>query len=228
MNDNEFYKFEDRAYINPTLSSGEQEAFITNLRDVQSQNNQKIASDTHNLGTDVPSNLGGLGGGESYFDSRYQTPQVNEMVDTLKSAAQAQALNDVMSNYQNQLQNRYKQAYRKYQKRQRARQSSASGSGTKLPSSGTPDNPVDTKTTDIPVDKRKYGSAMSDPSFQYSMTQYMYSPTGEMITEYNNPKTGKTYKFIGDSLVQNGKKSTLLGNFYMNYLSRTGKFPGDA
>lgn len=120
MNDNEFYEYEDRAYINPTLSSGEQEAFIDNLRNVQAANNAQIAQQTYNLGTEVPSNLGGLGGGEAYFTSRYQTPQVDEMVATLKTAAQAQALNDVMSNYQSQLKQRYNSAYRRAQKRARA------------------------------------------------------------------------------------------------------------
>lgn len=121
MNNNEFYTYEDRAYINPTLSSGEQEKFIDNLRDIQSQNTAQIAEQTYNLGTQVPSNLGGLGGGESYFTSRYQVPQATEMAQSLKATAQAQALNDVMANYQDQLQNRYKQAYRKYQSRERAR-----------------------------------------------------------------------------------------------------------
>ena len=129
MNDSETYEYEGRRYIQPTLSSGEQEAFIDNLRDVQKQNNAQIAQQTQNLGTNVPSNLGGLGGGEAYFTSRYQTPQVNEMTNNLKAAAQAQALNDVMTNYQNQLQNRYKQAYRRAQKRAAAR---ANSGGTNL------------------------------------------------------------------------------------------------
>lgn len=115
----ESYEFEDRRYLSPTLSSGEQEAFIDNLRNIQSQNNAQIAQQTHDLGTNVPSNLGGLGGGEAYFNSRYQTPQVNEQVTALKSAAQAQALNDVMKDYQAQLQNRYKQKYRELTKSQR-------------------------------------------------------------------------------------------------------------
>ena len=114
----ESYEFEDRRYLSPTLSSGEQEAFIDNLRNIQSQNNAQIAQQTQNLGTNVPSNLGGLGGGEAYFNSRYQTPQVNEQVTALKSAAQAQALNDVMKDYQAQLQNRYKQKYRELTKAQ--------------------------------------------------------------------------------------------------------------
>lgn len=129
MDTSEFYEYEDRAYINPTLSSGEQEQFIDNLRNVQSQNNAQIAEQTYNLGTEIPSNLGGLGGGESYFTSRYQTPQVGEMVETLKTAAQAQALNDVMSNYKSQLQNRYKQAYRTYSKRNRGTGGTGTGGG---------------------------------------------------------------------------------------------------
>ena len=146
MNNDEFYEYEDRAYINPTLSSGEQEAFISNLRDIQGQNNAQIAQQTYNLGTAVPSNLGGLGGGEAYFTSRYQTPQVNDMVATLKSAAQAQALSDIMSNYQNQLQNRYKQAYRRAQKRAR---SYGYGGNTTAPTTSSGDNgDVETVSTE--------------------------------------------------------------------------------
>lgn len=146
MNNDEFYEYEDRAYINPTLSSGEQEKFITNLRDLQGQNNAQIAEQTYNLGTAVPSNLGGLGGGEAYFTSRYQTPQVNEMVATLKTAAQAQALSDIMSNYQSQLQNRYKQAYRRAQKRARA----AAAAGTNPTTSGKKGD-VETVVGDTPT-----------------------------------------------------------------------------
>lgn len=131
MND-ESYEYEGRRYMDPNVSLQEQTDFIKNLRDIQSQNNAQISEQTFNLGTDVPSNLGGLGGGDAYFMSRYQTPQVEEMTATLKSAAQAQALNDVMKNYQNQLNNRYKQAYRNHQKRQRAKARAASSSGSNV------------------------------------------------------------------------------------------------
>ena len=230
MNNDEFYEYEDRAYINPTLSSGEQEKFITNLRDLQGQNNAQIAQQTYNLGTAVPSNLGGLGGGEAYFTSRYQVPQVNEMVDTLKAAAQAQALNDIMSNYQSQLKNKYSQAQRSYNKRQRA---AAAAAAAAAGNNGTnPDGTVKPKTTDIAIDPKKtYGSAWSDPSFAYSMTQYPYvlkgSMNGEVITEYYNPSTGKTYKFAGDKLVKNGKASSIMGKVYYDILEKTGKFPTD-
>lgn len=172
MNNDEFYTYEDRAYIKPTLSSGEQEKFIDNLRDTQKQNTAQIGQQTYNLGTQVPSNLGGLGGGESYFTSRYQTPQTNEMVETLKSAAQAQALNDILSNYQSQLKNRYSQAQRSYNKRQRARALAAgTNPTTKKPTPTTggvdykdpviePDNPP-TLTT-VPIEGHKTTVTMLD------------------------------------------------------------------
>lgn len=125
MDNSEFYNFEDQVYVNPTLSSGEQTAFIDKFRDIQNQNNQQIATDTYNLGKALPSNLGGLGGGESYFNTRYQTDQVDDMVANLKTAAQAQALGDVMSNYQNQLKRRYSKAQQAYNRRR----ASSGGSG---------------------------------------------------------------------------------------------------
>lgn len=148
MNTDEFTTFEDRVYVNPTLSSGEQEEFISNLRDVQSQGNAQIAQQTYNLGTDIPSNLGGLGGGESYFMSRYQTPQVDEMISTLETAVKAQELQDLMNNYKAQLNNRYKQAYRNYQRRQRARSRSSGGSTTPAPSTSTTKGNVVTRSTE--------------------------------------------------------------------------------
>lgn len=182
MNNDEFYKFEDRAYIQPTLSSGEQEAFIDNLRDIQSQANQQIQEDTYNLGSELPSNLGGLGAGDAYFTSRYQTPQVGEMTATLKSAAQAEALQNVMSNYQNQLQNRYKQAYRKYQKRQAARQRALlanANPGTKDPAKGK------VKEEPLTKDKVDLGGQLSlgvKPGTGRRTLQAM-DPSGRIIRE---------------------------------------------
>lgn len=115
--DKETYTFEDRMYVNPTTSRDEQLQFVDNLRAIQAEDAARIARDTHNLGTDVTSNLGGLNGAEGVWSQQYVSPQVNSMVASLRSAAQAQALNDVLSNYQNQMQNRYKQAYRAAQKR---------------------------------------------------------------------------------------------------------------
>lgn len=206
MNSDEYTEFEERAYINPTLSSGEQEQFINNLRDLQTQSNAQIAQQTYNLGTDIPSNLGGLGGGEGYFMSRYQTPQVDEMVATLKSAAQAQALQDVMSNYKDQLQNRYKQAYRRAQRRarNRARYSRGGGGGT-------------TPTTVAPAEENVVQQTIEDTAglnvgrdelARRDLTgKTMYDVVNEMIQETNERKerrnpTSRVNQIFGDISTQ--------------------------
>lgn len=108
---------DDRRYIKPQVALDESNAFIENLRNAQGQRTAEISQDTYNLGTAVPSNLGGLGGSESYFTSRYQTPQTNEIVANLKATAQAQALNDAMNNALAQAKQRYNNAYKAAQKR---------------------------------------------------------------------------------------------------------------
>ena len=110
-------KFEDRVYVNPEVSLNEQTSFIDNLRANQGQRNAEINQQTYNLGTSVPSNLGGLTGGEGYWTSRYQTPQTASAVADLRATAQAQALNDVLANEQAKWKKRYNDAYRNYQKR---------------------------------------------------------------------------------------------------------------
>lgn len=121
LNDNEFVEIEGRAYVNPQTALDESNAFIENLRNTQQANNQQIQTDTYNLGTAVPSNLGGLtsptgDSGLSYFTSRYQTPQTNAVVENLRSVAQAQALNQALQNEQEKWKKRYNDAYRNYQK----------------------------------------------------------------------------------------------------------------
>lgn len=108
---------DDRRYVNPQVSLDEQNTFIDNLRTAQGARTAEIAQDTYNLGTAVPSNLGGLGGAGSYFTSRYQTPQTNEVVANLRTAAQAQALSDAMNNELAQAKQRYSKAYKAAQKR---------------------------------------------------------------------------------------------------------------
>ena len=118
MNFDDFsYTENDRRYINPQVSLDEQNAFIDNLRNMQKTNTAQITQDTRNLGTQVPSNLGGLTGGTSYFTSRYQTPQMNSMVSDLRSTAQANALTTLMSNEVAKAQKRYNDAYRAAKKR---------------------------------------------------------------------------------------------------------------
>lgn len=118
MNLDDFsYEENGRRYIKPEVSLNEQNAFIQNLRDTQGERNAQIQQQTHNLGTDVSSNIGGLTGGEAYFNARYQTPQTNSVVADLRSAAQAQALSTVMSNEIAKAKKRYQDAYKAAQNR---------------------------------------------------------------------------------------------------------------
>ena len=131
---------EGRRYLDPEVSLREQESFINNLRQSQIDANKEIATQTYNLGTAVPSNLGGLtspvtdgngGAGMSYFTSRYAVPQTNSAVANLRAAAQAQALNEVLANEQAIWKKKYQDAYRDYQRKayNRARSSSSGGGG---------------------------------------------------------------------------------------------------
>ena len=118
MNLDDFsYIDNDRRYVNPQVSLNEQNAFIDNLRNTQGQDTAQIRQDTYNLGTAVPSNLGGLTGGSNYFKSRYQTPQTNSMVSDLRAAAQSQALSTLLNNEIGKAQKRYNDAYRAAKKR---------------------------------------------------------------------------------------------------------------
>ena len=121
LNNNEYTEVEGRYYANPQISLDRSMNFIDNLRATQAQQNQQIAKDTAALGTEVSSNLGGLGtntpAGLSYFTSRYEVPQTASAVANLRAAAQAAALNQALENEQAIWKKRYQQAYRNYQKR---------------------------------------------------------------------------------------------------------------
>lgn len=118
MNLDDFsYVENDRRYVKPDIALNEQNAFIDNLRNTQAQDTAQIQQNTRNLGTAVPSNLGGLGGGSGYFKARYQTPQTNSMVADLRAAAQSQALNTVMNNEIAKAKKLYQDAYRAANKR---------------------------------------------------------------------------------------------------------------
>ena len=134
LDENEFIEVEGRNYLNPQIALDESNAFIDNLRSTQEANNQQIKTDTYNLGTEIPSNLGGLTGAESYFTSRYQTPQAVSATANLRAAAQAKALNDVLVNEQAIWKNRYQQAYRNYQRNQYAKVYGGTGEGQSVPS----------------------------------------------------------------------------------------------
>lgn len=106
------YLENDRRYVKPQIGLGERNAFIDNLRETWPQQTAQIGRDTRNLGTHISSNLGGLGGGSSYFTSRYQTPQKNSMIADLRAVAQSQALQEAMNNELAKAKKRYQDAYK--------------------------------------------------------------------------------------------------------------------
>lgn len=142
--ENEFVEIEGRQYLNPQTGLDESNAFIENLRATQGQQNQQIASDTYNLGTDIQSVQGGLGtntpANMGYFTSRYQTPQTNSAVANLRAAAQATALNEVLANEQAIWKKRYNDAYKAAQRRASARSRAGGGGGGGASGGGTGDN----------------------------------------------------------------------------------------
>lgn len=116
--ENETVEVEGRRYLNPNLVIDETNTFIDKLRGTQGMNTQEIATQTEMLGTDIPSSQGGLMGANSYFTSRYQTPQANSAVANLRRVAQESALNQALANEQAMWKKRYDEVYRRYQKRQ--------------------------------------------------------------------------------------------------------------
>lgn len=132
--ENETVEVENRLYLNPNLPVEETNRFVDNLRQTQAAQNAQIAEQTRMLGTDVPTSLGGLAGGNasSYWTSRYQTPTTNALVQDLRTAAQASALNQALQNEQEMWKKRYQDAYRRYQKSayDKANQPSTNGGNT--------------------------------------------------------------------------------------------------
>lgn len=120
---------DDRRYINPQVAVDESAAFIQNLRDTQQAGASQIAADTYNLGTAIPSNLGGLGGGGSYFQARYQTPQTNALVADLETAMRAQGATDALNNIIAQRKRDYEKAYKARKERDAARKAAAEAAG---------------------------------------------------------------------------------------------------
>lgn len=167
--ENEYKEFEGRAYVEPQVSLNETNTFIDKLRAAQGTQNEQIKTDTQRLGTDVPSNLGGLLGGEGYFTSRYQTPQTNSAINTLRSAAQASALNKILANEEAMWKKRYQDAYRNYQKR------SWNKSNPTTPTNPTPTTPLDIDTNDNP-DQTKVSIYEGDTT-----------PSGPLTMDYKDP-----------------------------------------
>lgn len=177
--ENEVTEFENRAYVNPQLTIDEGDSFINKLRSTQQANNQQIKTQTYNLGKAVPSNLGGLVGGEGYWTSRYQTPAMNTLANDLRTANRKIALERAMQNDIAMWQNRYNTAKRAYQSRLNGGGSSSGGNNgggddeNKLTGDPYKDGIVDTETIksgdffgvpDTKVEKIEGGYQYTDPS----------------------------------------------------------------
>lgn len=233
---NESYDFEDRKYINPTLSRDEQLAFVDKFRGIQQQDMNKIARDTHNLGTDVPSIEGGLSGSEGMWANQYVNPKVDSMVSGLRATAQAQALNDVLSNYQSQMQKRYNDAYRAAQLRGNAGSGDGTGSNGdddeeidyKPSDNATPDSQDNIDTVSSHTGTKQYsnpnapeGSLPSIAGGQLPSSggavYYLVSPDGKKTQIVVNKNMSGTYM---DTPVQSVGGSDNIANYLSNYIKR--------
>ena len=175
---NEYTEFENRVYGNPQVPLDRQNKFIDNLRATQVQQNQEVAQQTQNLGTDVASNLGGLTGSNSYWTSRYQTPQTNSVLQNLRTAAQAAALNQALENEQAMWKNRYQQAYRNYQKRAWDKSNTSQN-----PSTTTPDN-INQKNSTTEISEVQT-EALAKSRYDKLLMKYLQAgyPTSEAETK---------------------------------------------
>lgn len=182
-NTDEYYTVNDTQYLNPNVPLKESNDFIQKLRDTQTADTNRINTETHNLGTNVPSNLGGLGGAESVWKNRYQDPQTNSMISGLKSTAQAQALNTTLNNLMSQKQKEYSDLYKKKVK--------------EAATTSTTTNPTTTGGTGLnvstPTDDGEYKSVVSDAgdgTTSISMDGFTY------VTDH---QTGYKYTFKNNS-----------------------------
>lgn len=181
----DYVEVENRQYLNPQVALDESNQFIENLRSTQGQQNEQITTDTRMLGTDVPSVQGGLTGAESYFTSRYQTPQTNATVASLRAAAQAAALNQALQNEQEIWKQKYQNAYRNYQRRQYGK---AYGGGSGGGNNGGDQNKStwDGDTEDEVVDERIT-----------TIEGYVPGVSGGFVVPNVNPDTGEVYGYTG-------------------------------
>lgn len=203
MNDQDTFAFENREYVSPTVSRDEQLGFIDNFRDVRNKNVARINADTYNLGTQVPSIRGGLGGSNATFESRYVTPYVNSTIQGLKTTAQQTALTQALENLQAQYKQRYNEAYRAAKAR-----ANAGGGG----SGDTPDIPQqiedDTRKTQTEITNNIPGTIAADTGAGVVWTNLS---DGSFVKKENYPSlaAGRKGLTINDYSKLQGKGLTL-------------------
>lgn len=183
--ENETTTFEEQVYVNPQVSLDESNAFIDNYRAAQLAKTNEIARETHDLGTDISSNLGGLTGGTGYWTSRYQTPQTNQGLSNLRATAQAKALNDALANEEAMWKNRYSNAQRAYQKRSAAAAKAAAASSPTSPTTQDSTIEDDVVTEDnTPVHSTDGGSITTAPNTEHGSDTSYVDVDGNWVTIY--------------------------------------------
>lgn len=227
----EYKEFEDRLYINPQTGVDETDAFIENLRQSQQANNQQVATQARNLGTNVSSNLGGLIGGEGYWTSRYQTPQTNTAVSNLRATTQASALKEALANEQAIWKKRYQDAYRNYQ--QRAWNNSNATTDTTDPYANATGDEPEYESTSLTIEGVTPGIAGGStvaniiPDWENpedsTVSGYTYVPYGEDYkTNYTTkPTSYSNYIGTGASITRNYKDDS--GHWRIEYRLPSGK-----
>lgn len=211
MDNEETFTFEEREYLNPATSRNEQLGFIDTLRDVQARNNQQIAQETQALGTQVPSNLGGLTGAQGMWEARYQTPQVAATVADLKAQAQQTALNTALSNQQNMWKNRYNQAQRALTRAQHKYNTKPSSS-----SNSNSNNSFDQGVNNIGLDEGTISNIDPNTGKINAVVGGLAGTTavaGEGYTDYYN-ENGEVVRHYDDGRIEtiSQGKSTSLGS----------------
>lgn len=193
MNDDEVISFEDRLYVNPEISSREQDAFIDKFQAIQEQNQAQINQDTYNLGTPVSSNLGGLTGAENLWTTQYRGPAVDAAIANLRQVNLQQLINASMQNQQNAMANRINQAKRRYN-RANARSSKGSGNPTSTnPSTTLPEG-------DVGVEYIQSGTAKDTLTSNAPGTAVVASPGS--IVSGGNP-TAQVYEVVDGKVTGN-------------------------
>lgn len=227
MDNSEFYDFENRRYIVPTLSRDEQLDFVENLRNMVRDDTARINTQTQRLGTNISPNLGGLAGSGGYFAQRHQTTPVEAQVKTLKSAAQSKAMTDLMNNYSNQVMNRYNQAYRSANKRKAADDDSTMENLLKLLTNGGgggDDGRQQVSTTDWQNQLNKLNQEANGDLYYLTLRPPYKNPVKIYLNNLNSidDLTGVVQKL---GVGSHGQTKTLNGTEYM-YLEGGQQGPG--
>lgn len=231
MQDDEIITFEDRTYQSPTVSRDSQLEFIDTLRNVMGQKQNEVNASTYALGSQLPSNLGGLRGGEQTFEARYRTPQLEQTAANLRTAAQQSALNTALSNLQAAYKKRYNDAVLNYQKRAAVSSTTptSGGQGSGLPINTNNQGETGVKTggqteaqkqlDTAQTNAQTWGADQTGSQLGNNATVIMYKVDGtpQYATVYRGPRN----EFLGVE-TPTGSFNAAYGQNFLNQLEKAG------